>query len=634
MAYDFTIRPSGPQIDISLFPNAASKGIAAGNAQPSTMQSILGGVKEGLNLYNQYQQVQQNENALAIQENQIAQLPVTNQLQEAQLQNSQAIAQMNTMQAAIASIDEDSQIKLREQELANKLAESIQVNKDIKNKELINSRLSSDDSQVQASVLQDPDLLGTIFRDPNLANSIRGALGDNPFADANRLNQIQGVIGFYKQQELELKKAEIDRRLKTLSFGDMDKTLKSAQDDGQLSYLQNSHGFASMLDLAQNATTVIAGTKNYKDGVLDTSKADKTQSELTVGPTKYDVLFGDKKSNIVLDETSNKNLQALQRTLKDAGLPVPTPIPNYVAPTPANVASTKPFSEALGVESVVDSGSSLPVPQPGPVPEEQNLQIDQRNTIVSQRGRELLSQAQNDPDLMNRLKAKGLLRDQGTPTPAPLMTPTVPAEVQATPVQTESPAQVTPPISAEPTSPATLKQNISFAVKSLPSVAKNYIEPPIVEKVLNEGLLRGLSPINQALVAVESGGNAKAKSKGSSATGYFQLTEDAAEDVNVDATIPEKNVIGGVKYFNRLLTRYDNAEIPALLAYNLGMGVVDSAEAVAGSYDYEDLMTGINYLKAHGFYPKVLTSKNVEIAKKYPLKVLAYKKVFETVGYV
>jgi hypothetical protein len=62
MGYDFFTQPKGPDIDISLFGDAAIQGAAVGKATPTTLTSILTGavegVKTGLDIQGQYQQNQ------------------------------------------------------------------------------------------------------------------------------------------------------------------------------------------------------------------------------------------------------------------------------------------------------------------------------------------------------------------------------------------------------------------------------------------------------------------------------------------------------------------------------------------------------------------------------------------------
>lgn len=83
----------GPKIDVNLYPNAASSGINAGNAQKTPLQAgvegAIEGVKTGLQVYQGVQQIQANDQNAAIRQNTINQLPTANALENANLTEQQ-----------------------------------------------------------------------------------------------------------------------------------------------------------------------------------------------------------------------------------------------------------------------------------------------------------------------------------------------------------------------------------------------------------------------------------------------------------------------------------------------------------------------------------------------------------------
>jgi hypothetical protein len=103
MAFDFFSQPQGPKIDISLFPDAVSKGINQGNAQQTTGQAIasgvVSGIKTGMDLYQEYQKIQDNELTLEVKRNAVEQIPVANKIQEATLLNQESVATINEAKA-------------------------------------------------------------------------------------------------------------------------------------------------------------------------------------------------------------------------------------------------------------------------------------------------------------------------------------------------------------------------------------------------------------------------------------------------------------------------------------------------------------------------------------------------------
>lgn len=90
----------------------------------------------------------------------------------------------------------------------------------------------------------------------------------------------------------------------------------------------------------------------------------------------------------------------------------------------------------------------------------------------------------------------------------------------------------------------------------------------------------GVDPnLIEAVMSAESSGNAGVVSpKG--AVGLMQLMPDTAQELGVDPTKPEQNVLGGAKYLGQLLKRYGGNEDKAIAAYNAGMGNVDKAGGV------------------------------------------------------
>ncbi len=88
-----------------------------------------------------------------------------------------------------------------------------------------------------------------------------------------------------------------------------------------------------------------------------------------------------------------------------------------------------------------------------------------------------------------------------------------------------------------------------------------------------------------AIIKVESNFNANATS-GSGAKGLMQLMDNTATDIAKELKIenfesnmlynPEINIMIGVKYFDKLLSKYNENYYLAIAAYNGGIGNVDN----------------------------------------------------------
>ena len=84
----------------------------------------------------------------------------------------------------------------------------------------------------------------------------------------------------------------------------------------------------------------------------------------------------------------------------------------------------------------------------------------------------------------------------------------------------------------------------------------------------------------KAIIMVESGYNPNAISK-RGAKGLMQLMPSTAEALGVeDVFNPEQNISGGVRYFKRLVNRFDGDVKLALAAYNAGSKIVRQYQGV------------------------------------------------------
>lgn len=90
----------------------------------------------------------------------------------------------------------------------------------------------------------------------------------------------------------------------------------------------------------------------------------------------------------------------------------------------------------------------------------------------------------------------------------------------------------------------------------------------------------GVDPtLIEAVMGAESSGDPGVMSK-RGAVGLMQLMPDTAQEVGVDPTRPEENILGGARYLAKMLKRYGGNEAKAIAAYNAGPGRVDKAGGV------------------------------------------------------
>ena len=113
--------------------------------------------------------------------------------------------------------------------------------------------------------------------------------------------------------------------------------------------------------------------------------------------------------------------------------------------------------------------------------------------------------------------------------------------------------------------------------------SKTDIQNQIVAIAQQKGVPAEVARVLPAIAKVESGFDPMAKNKGSTASGLFQLTKAARQDVGVtDPFNVQQNIEGGTDYFMMLYKRYNGDIKKALAAYNQGAGKIDKGINKAG----------------------------------------------------
>jgi hypothetical protein len=118
-----------------------------------------------------------------------------------------------------------------------------------------------------------------------------------------------------------------------------------------------------------------------------------------------------------------------------------------------------------------------------------------------------------------------------------------------------------------------IKQKSLFNQSQSTQAIKDQIVRTAIDKGVPDEVLRVLP----AIAKVESGFDPMAKNKNSTASGLFQLTKAARQDVGVtDPFNVQQNIEGGTDYFMMLYNRFNGDIRKALAAYNQGAGNVNS----------------------------------------------------------
>ena len=579
----------GPVVPINLFSQNASAGTDIGNAVPTGVTAAIQGGFKGI---QQGQQITENLEQSEIRQNQI----------KAQAQTEQ----INALKLDIMQQTHDLQLSNTVLQLENQKQQLTEQAQTADNKREIAKRLASGDPNQMKSILKDPNLMNTMLSDTKYADGAAGRLSSVLTPEESK--QLFAQVDFKKSQELKALQERADADARKKLFETSEKDTDRIQ-EGKLGWLFSSKG--DDLTSGLGKITTAPSAQGLANG--------------------WDVFYNGQRTSLNISDAENAAFSRSKQAYTSAGL-VKKTAPQETATGDPAPALEKPFSNAFKLFGSAENDTPIQNPGPAPIgapaPDRDTLQVQSSSPIVQQRAQQLQAQAQNDPDLMNRLIAKGIIK----------AAPKQPAQVATTPTATPAPQGNPAPEDSgtlgdqtiNPTqmvSPELTKQNVAERVSVLPKEVKNKVEHPVVFKVLADPLTRGLPPLFKAVVAVESGGKRDAKNKASSARGLFQLTDGAAKETGTDSSIPAENVKGGVTYLNTMLERFGDNEIPALMAYNGGPGLIRSAIEAAGSADYEDIVYALRRFKDQGRFKTAL--KNIEHIIKYPLKVLAYKEAFQ-----
>lgn len=121
-------------------------------------------------------------------------------------------------------------------------------------------------------------------------------------------------------------------------------------------------------------------------------------------------------------------------------------------------------------------------------------------------------------------------------------------------------------------------------------------DDPDESKVWKIAQEEGVDPIMAMAIRKQESGGSNSAESGAGARGQMQLTEAAANEVGVDRNDPDGNIRGGIRYYKKMLDRYNGNQDLALAAYNAGPGAVDQ---YGGVPPYGETQKYIPAVKSH-----------------------------------
>lgn len=629
----------GPVIPISLFPDAMRAGASVGNSVKTPLQAVAEGFTTGVKNYQDYVQ---NEQQIDINQAKLEAIPLDMEIKRQEILHQQAVDELDRMKLEVERATYKAKIE-NETEAARQEASVLRGNTKFAD--------AFRQGQFDENVLNDPDVAAAAMKNPKMLGGLIGKTNADgtPAVRPETQKSILSGIDALETYKIDEHTKALEAKLHASLFPDLDKVSAEIQQKGSnIQYIMSQNGLTAgdYVDRVMTRPAGISATKTVKrpDGstyeVWDRTQPDQDASA-TKAPWKFDAFVLQPDGTYVKQIVGlDNNEQGLHNNFisaynyRNPGRPrwSPSPQPAPDKPKKPSDPFTNRVTLAPGQSGVSTSGagsvsfvsptpkvSPTAAPNPTPPPE---VPVSAASTdAVTNRVRERLQRrAASNPRLLQSLQSEGL----------------VPKEVTVSSPKANGPV------------PGTIAPNSKEALAdSIGIVGSKSVNKEVINKVNADPALTKLSPLMKAVAAVESGGNRSAKSP-TGATGLFQLTDIAVKDlkqrgIDIDENVPEQNIAGGVAYLGRLVNKYSDkryypgsSTVPALIAYNVGEGVVDKIKElslVSNPDDIGDWAVALEFISKAGYfkdkdgkaYP---SAEKVKEARAYPAKVLAFEKAF------
>lgn len=211
MAYSIFSQPSGPQVDVSLFGDAANAGIQGGANLPTTTTSIIRGVTEGIQTG---QQIQTNQQQIELNKQRLEQAPLDTELKEAQIEGQQI-----TNQGARQKLQQEEALIQRENEFLSQY------------------QALANQPQAQAQLVLSGKYADVLGKDPNLGKQVVTQIGAAGGFTQSQMDSLQYQFGAKSIQNKyqELAQREYPNYLKAKGEYDVNKAIDAAAEEAGIS---------------------------------------------------------------------------------------------------------------------------------------------------------------------------------------------------------------------------------------------------------------------------------------------------------------------------------------------------------------------------------------------------------------
>lgn len=590
MAYDFFTQPRGPDIDTSLYGDAAIAGANVGKATPSAFTSIVRGVTEGidtgLGLVGKYQQNQ-------IRQHNIDRQPQQDAIEDTRLKREQQLVEMQQMELDTARKLEDITLKTKTAEAQANNAIATQKLNDLNAVEGISQDLTSTDPNVRASVLTNSKYSETLLRDGKLAEGVLSRLANDPQLTPEQRAQAMGLWDYSKRVEYNRKLAHTNTQFINNAAQELDKDSKEVLASGGLSPLiqgKNAQEITGLQAYPRDSKLTDANGNIVGDAPVD--------SATYAPPEEYDVFDAEgRKTGITIKSPDYQKLYKLKGSFSAYNKLIGGP------EAASSNARLKDRSGAVGGQPRIDLSTKIDAPESARQPD-----ASQNESIITQRQAEFNDIAKKPPpgiangSLETRLQEKkkairqkfagfsGMTEENSNPSPTPKAVPS-------------------------PIPPSANDALATFKGASVSLKTPDFkLSPVSWNRVNTNPYLKNEPALIKGVASQESGGDPDAVSP-TGVVGLLQVTRDTAAMYGLNRDIPEQNVLAGKKFLYDQMIRFDNNLRLSLTAYNAGPEYVARAVRATGTTDWEPVKA---YLK------NVLSPQKFKEVDTYADRVIAH----------
>jgi soluble lytic murein transglycosylase-like protein len=624
--YNIFSQMRGPQINESLFVSAKDAGARTGMVVPTELSAAVSGLQEGIQTG---QKIATNQQQMEMNQIAIEQAPLKQQALETDIQTADINNQIKMLELQVAKETEDITKNNYKLELEKKQADLSRQVQDISLGKKYGEAISSNNTDAQRQILNDPDFVGWFGRNSKEGEAVLGRI--RPILNNQEKETADRMVDYTKS-------LDADARLRQQNLEATQRQAEKLQDlydktQSRPGIAEFASGYTNPKDLYENVEPKALGGGSYE--IFDANGNSRgVVAKEDIGPLlEFRTAYKASTQITNLEAGRNADDQIGQAPAKPTPTPAPAAIPSLTT-APKVASATSPAGQNATIQEQVDS------------------------TFAAKRS---AAEAKGQGDYYSKQAAIGQTLVNKAPPPNPVTTPqnveVPPTQLRLTNPLTEEQnnffneafgtategVYAQPPIKgkAQPLkAPEVIQKKVNYLLGDdraevspellRASTSRGAPSIGIINQIAQMPELEGYSPLIKGMVAIESRGNPFAVSP-AGAGGLMQLMPGTAGEMGLEGQEvfdANKNVAAGAAYFQKqvnaiqksLAIETDKTGLPialdlrfALAAYNGGLRHVKNGIA-AGNYTWPEMK---EYLKA------VKGPRAAKENTEYPDKVMA-----------